>query len=106
MQGVRHTDACHERFRKLLEGESERVAKESKSKAAASKPVHPEVQCCAGVLTKTPEGPMSGDAESTRTEHPEVSRLHGNGYLGFDQDIKVWRRVHIKPRRRFSTSIA
>ena len=88
-EGVKHTDACHERFRVLLE--TEKLAK-----AASTSSIRAD--------TPTPSLPIPVAVKHNQERNQGGSQLD-NDYWEFDGDKLAWKRVHVRPRKRLYTPI-
>lgn len=111
-EGVPHTDACHERFRVLLENEKlAKVAKESGLKAADT-PV-PKTPVAAPKTPANPlhvSQPLSAEAFFASCHlAPGEPEAKGDGrnnaekvgdYWEYDSSRSAWKCVHVRPRKR------
>ncbi|CAE7029195.1 GIP [Symbiodinium natans] len=96
-EGVPHNDACHERFRKLLEDEAAALKAKAKAKADAARPASDSV---------APAAPLQPSREATC---PDETKQGVKGadldYWDFDSKRMAWKRVHVKPRKRLYTPV-
>ena len=102
-EGVRHSDACHEKFKKLLEDEAIANREKSKAKAEAAR---------LASEGSAPAAPVHTSKEAERTseaERPEeqFSGIKGGDldYWDFDTYCMAWKRVHVKPQKRLYTPV-
>ena len=112
-EGVKHSDACHERFRKLLEDEALAKAARDKERAKPSAPSAPSFEPPPSVPPDVPNPPVPGAAgrvsieafscPGTTSQH--FANEHELDYWEFDKDKIAWKRVHVKPRKRLYTPV-
>ena len=106
-EGVRHTDECHARIEKALE--DERLAKEAeKSKRGAS------VQKSVDISTYQPLHPLSHSSKPNPRKIPQercnLAPLEAESkpdvdFWEYDDNKNVWKRVHLRPRKRLFTPV-
>ena len=78
-EGVKHSDNCHERFRKLLEDEALAKEARAKEKAKKSAPPTPSFEPPASAPPTTPDPPVPGAAgkvSSRGLSSPDSSAKH------------------------------
>ena len=105
-EGVPHNDACHERFRKLLEEEA--AAKEARAKAksdsagvAATPSMHAQ-----GGISSVPGVDQESSIPAAAATRSRIGDEHSSlkddqyDYWEFDVGLLAWKRVHVKPRKK------
>ena len=104
-EGVKHSDACHDRFAKLLEDERKAKLLEEERKAKEKRDATPPAA----------EGDAIPAAPSVQTAQKhlptnQVREALGSGsnqdehdYWSFDEQKGAWKRVHVRPRKRLFT---
>ena len=108
-EGVPHSDACHERFRSLLE--ADRVAKEAKAREVAASetpaPDKPAMSMPSAHAATVSQGPL--DAETFFAScHESPGKQEAKGGLQgpqgdfweFDESRSAWKMIHVRPRKR------
>ena len=122
-EGVKHTDACHKRFRLLIENEE--LAKKARAAERAKGSATPKTPSFDALATPSFEAPPTPGARSSKDPAPvpgasnvvssaatnssgkqaEATEEHELHYWEFDKDKLGWKRVHIKPHKRLYTPI-
>ena len=101
---MKHSDACHDRFAKLLEDERKARLLEEERKAKAKKDEKPPAEGDA-----IPAAPFA----KTFQKHLSTSQIREapgsgfdqeeNDFLSYDEQKGAWKRVHVRPRKRLFT---
>ena len=102
-EGVPHSDACHEKFRSLLE--ADRLAKEAKAREVAAletpAPDKPAISMPSAHAATVSQGPL--DAETffaSCHESPGKQEAKGGlqgpqgGFWEFDESRSAWKMIH------------
>ena len=122
-EGVKHTDACHQRFGLLMENEElAKKARAAERAKGSATPKTPSFDAPAAPSFKAPpilgawsskdpalvpgaSNAVSSAATNSSGKQAEATEEHELDYWEFDEDKLGWQRVHIKPRKRLYTPI-
>ena len=119
-EGAKHADACHERFRLLIENEE--LAKKARAAERAKGSATPKTPSFDAPATPSFEAPPARGARSSKDPAPvpgasnavssaatnssgkqaEATEEHELDYWEFDKDKLGWKRVHIKPLKGYT----
>ena len=113
-EGIKHTDACHERFRVLLENEALAKKARAEEKAKATAPRTPSFEASAPPPAVEPGEPVRVPGASNAVSHKAPNRPgksaaasaleeHELDYWVFDKDKVAWKRLNQWPAP-FSTA--
>ena len=116
-EGVRHSDACHERFRICFEEESRKATEEAEKVRRDFEERRERVEAVQDVgmrelddiaaefeaaePSEDPEVPFGAANPSCKHDHPHnQSQVPTNDYWEFDDGKKAWCKIHVRPRKK------